>query len=875
MKLRTSKHPFRISIAIRLLSYLLLAGIVPLAVMGLSAFDISRRIIVHQAGEFHLQQISDLRAYLGFYADQIESLSANVAGNEEIGQALRAHEDKGAGDSYAALNTHAQIGYVLNGYVRVKGLVSIDLFSVDGKHFHVGDTLDIGDVDLQSVQKMFNEVRASATPVNWRGIEDNLNRTSTQKKVLAVTRAVRHFDPQTGTTEVVGLLVINLDMNVVVSSFLEDARTLEHLNLMLVDRAGRFIYHSDATRIGQQATPGFLDRLKEGQPIQMLRLDGEEVVLAFVPDTRTGGGIIGTLPRSVLTAPINALIYAGMALLVICLAVIGLLAWRFARHVVAPVRDVSRGFSSLQARPEAIPSALPIPTYMDEIADMVLGFNRHLDLLNDQRVAARQLVEARQAAEAANQAKSRFLATMSHEIRTPMNGILGMAQLLLQRQISDAERLEYSRTIFDSGQTLLTLLNDILDLSKVEAGKLTLEMTEFDPARVLRDIQTLFSDVARKKGLVLTAGWKGNAAHRYRGDPHRLSQMLSNLVGNAIKFTAKGSVDVEAREIECAGKVAMIEFSVSDTGLGIPADKLALLFKPFSQADSSTTRQFGGTGLGLSIVRNLAELMGGSAGVESDDGKGSRFWFRIRAEVLESAQTAQPAGDVPVGPDALSVPRRFTGRVLLVDDVRTNRMVAGTMLRKMGLEVVEAEDGAQAVDKVQQGSAFDLVLMDIQMPVMDGYAATQRIRAWEGETGQPPRTIVALTAGAFEEDRQQALDTGMNDFLAKPFSVDALRGLLFRHLVGRQEPEVQADQPSPLLDMDKVEALVVELMPLLAQGKFKSVRKFKELQRLVGGTALEDELAEAVSALANLDFETVFEQLVLVGEAHGRSWRAT
>ena len=319
----------------------------------------------------------------------------------------------------------------------------------------------------------------------------------------------------------------------------------------------------------------------------------------------------------------------------------------------------------------------------------------------------------------------------------------------------------------------------------------------------------------------------------------------------------------------------MIEFSVSDTGLGIPADKLALLFKPFSQADSSTTRQFGGTGLGLSIVRNLSELMGGSAGVESDDGKGSRFWFRIRAEVLESAQAAQPAGDVPVGPDALSVPRRFTGRVLLVDDVRTNRMVAGTMLRKMGLEVVEAEDGAQAVDKVQQGSAFDLVLMDIQMPVMDGYAATQRIRAWEGETGQQPRTIVALTAGAFEEDRQQALDTGMNDFLAKPFSVDALRGLLFRHLGGRQEPEVQPDQPSPLLDMDKVEALVVELIPLLAQGKFKSVRKFKELQRLISGTALEDELAEAVSALANLDFETVFEQLVLVGEAHGRSWRAT
>ena len=875
MNLRMSERPFRISIAIRLLSYLLLAGIVPLAVMGLSAFDISRRIIVHQAGEFHLQQISDLRAYLGFYAEQIESLSANVAGNEEIGQALRAREEKGAADSYSALNTHAQIGYVLNGYVRVKGLVSIDLFSVDGKHFHVGDTLDVGDVDLQSVQKMFNEVRASATPVNWRGIEDNLNRTSTQKKVLAVTRAVRHFDPQTGATEVVGLLVINLDMNVVISSFLEDARTLEHLNLMLVDRAGRFIYHSDATRIGQQATPGFLDRLKEGKPIQMLRLDGEEVVLAFVPDTRTGGGIIGTLPRSVLTAPINALIYAGIALLVVCLAVIGLLAWRFARHVVVPVRDVSKGFSSLQVHPEAIPSALPIPPYMDEIAEMVLGFNRHLDVLNDQRVAARQLVEARQAAEAANQAKSRFLATMSHEIRTPMNGILGMAQLLLQRLISDAERLEYSRTIFESGQNLLALLNDILDLSKVEAGKLTLEMTDFDPARVMHDIQTLFSDVARKKGLTLATSWGGSPGRLYRGDPHRLSQMLSNLVGNAIKFTAQGSVNVEAREVESSGKVVVIEFSVSDTGLGIPEDKLALLFKPFSQADSSTTRQFGGTGLGLSIVRNLAELMGGSAGVESNEGKGSRFWFRIRAEVQDSVSVVRPASEAFTGVEVLSTQRKFNGHVLLVDDVRTNRIVAGTMLRKMGLEVVEAEDGAQAVEKVQQFGSFDLVLMDIQMPVMDGYAATRRIRDWESESGQPPRTIVALTAGAFEEDRQQALDTGMNDFLAKPFSVDALRGLLFRHLGGLPSEEALPAESPTILDMDKVDALIAELMPLLAQGKFKSVRKFKELQRLVGGTALEDELAEAVSALANLDFEAVFEQLLRVGEAHGRSWRAS
>jgi len=256
------------------------------------------------------------------------------------------------------------------------------------------------------------------------------------------------------------------------------------------------------------------------------------------------------------------------------------------------------------------------------------------------RVDITELMHAKEAAEAANRAKSRFLATMSHEIRTPLNGVLGMAQLLLAPQVSDAERLDYARTILDSGQTLLSLLNEILDLSKVESGKLRLEQGSIEPAQLLHETQALYSAGALEKRLVLAAHWQGPAGRRYRGDALRLRQMLSNLVSNALKFTEQGRIEVTAVEVETAdgsdGK-AVLEFSVADTGIGIPADKLDLLFKPFSQIENGPSRNFGGTGLGLSIVASLARLMEGEAGVDSTPGLGSRFWFRVGMETLDDA----------------------------------------------------------------------------------------------------------------------------------------------------------------------------------------------------------------------------------------------
>jgi len=421
----------------------------------------------------------------------------------------------------------------------------------------------------------------------------------------------------------------------------------------------------------------------------------------------------------------------------------------------------------LELRTERLPDGGAVRTFTD---------------ITERRRTERALAAARDAAEAAGRARSEFLAVMSHEIRTPMNGIIGVAGLLQDMPLGGTEK-HYVRIILDSGQHLLQLINDILDFSRLDAGRLDLEEQAFDVREVLRDSIELLSAEATAKGLPLGLDVADEVPARAVGDAHRLRQVLLNLIGNGIKFTAAGTVRVGVRLLRGEGATVRLGFSVIDTGIGIAPEALGKLFTEFTQVDSSISRRFGGSGLGLAICRRLVERMGGTIGVESVPGAGSTFQFDVLLTL--------PRGDVvrKVPPMAASAVVTITARrVLIAEDNATNRLVATRMLERMGHRVEAVENGRDAVAAVQRGG-FDLVLMDVMMPEMDGLAATEAIRALSGALGRIP--IIGLTANAMVADQERCLAAGMTHFETKPISAARLGAVIAQVLEAAAAPPVQ------------------------------------------------------------------------------------
>jgi PAS domain S-box-containing protein len=415
----------------------------------------------------------------------------------------------------------------------------------------------------------------------------------------------------------------------------------------------------------------------------------------------------------------------------------------------------------------------------------------HADI-TEQKQLEDSLRSLKEQADAANQAKSDFLANMSHEIRTPMNAVIGATQLLaMGAPLTDKQRKLVS-VLKESANAMMALLNDFLDLSKIESGNIQFDHVQFDARHVVAEVVQILGVQAEAKGLILEQINECACINErlFVGDPTRIRQLLLNLCGNAVKFTEQGSVSVE---ISCRPtsnpKVEELTFAIRDTGIGIPADKLTAIFGKFEQGDTTVTRKFGGAGLGLAIVKALVDAMDGTIDVQSEIARGSTF--TVRLPLRRAPATAQAANDADLAMSAtVAAPR-----ILLVEDIPANVMIAQHYLDEFGFKYEAVGDGAQALAKIVAGETFDAILMDIQMPVMDGREATRRIRAFEHETGRTPHQIIAVTAHAMADDRDKCLAAGMDDYLSKPFETKVLEQKLIRAIaLSRKSSALILDQ---------------------------------------------------------------------------------
>ncbi len=579
-------------------------------------------------------------------------------------------------------------------------------------------------------------------------------------------------------------------------AIVEKTRGLTVVKVKIYDLSGRTVFSSEARQIGEDksANAGFR-RARDGHPASEIshrdrfsafeqQIENRDLVSSYIPVRRAPEAPVEavfevyddvTPHLEHIARTQREIVGAVVFLLALLYGVLFLIVRHADRLIRRQALMLEQHVDALRESHETLEHRVNARTHALAVANRSLS-----DEVETRQRIAQELAAARDRAEAASQAKSRFVANMSHEIRTPMIGVLGMTELLLASPLSP-EQAELARQAMASGQQMMAVINEILDFAKIEYGKIEIESIAFEPRTLLEETRDALASLARAKGLDLVIDVDPALPARLIGDPTRIRQVLLNLGSNAVKFTERGVIRIEVRPERREAPGAQTDsaavtpgmpvvFAVQDTGIGIDPTARERLFLPFSQADDSTTRRFGGTGLGLAICRELVDRMGGEIGVDSESGAGSRFWFRLPLGVASAAEPARAAAAPKTDLDAPAAALApLNARVLLAEDHPINQAVARKMLASLGCQVQVAGDGQAALAAFREGD-FDLVLMDCQMPVMDGFEATREIRAWEAlHAGGRRVPIIALTANAMAQDRQACLDAGMDGHLGKPY----------------------------------------------------------------------------------------------------------
>ncbi len=603
----------------------MLLSIIPLLILGAISNYTANAVINKEIGNLSVQLMSEKTNHLEMFAEEIESLIANVSGVDDIKNAIKSPNSQESG--YNNLATQAKIGYILSNYKNIKGLVSLDIFTKGGSHYHVGDTLDIKQIDTELLNRLYEEAEVSGESIYWAGIEDNVNLNSQTEKVITTVKLIKMLDEDTYQEKIIGLLMVNYDVNTLYQMFHDN--TDQGMHFVIVDGKNRIVYYDDILKIGTAVNAEFLSQTSIDNGSFSWNINGEDSLVTFERSKLTNWRLINYMPKNYIVDKTRVINHATMWVLLFCFIVVGLIAYVFTVSIVIPVKSVTNQFVQIRHGLFDMSTRLPI-NRQDEIGELNQGFNTFVDTLEEINRNQEDLRVAKEAAESANRLKDEFLANVSHEIRTPMNAIVGYTSML-KDHIQDENGQKYLNSILKAGNTLVSLINDILDISKIEVGKIELNVEQFRIRRLIDEIQSVFLWSVQEKGIALNILIDPEIPEVMLMDEMRTRQILFNLIGNAVKFTDHGMVEVSVKMIrhqEMSDKVDL-EIAVNDTGIGIPSDQQLEIFEPFKQMNGQSNKRYGGTGLGLSISKRLTEIMGGTITLSSEPMYGSTFTVTI------------------------------------------------------------------------------------------------------------------------------------------------------------------------------------------------------------------------------------------------------
>ena len=769
------------SLAFTLALYFSLASILPLLALGFLSDYVARSVIQQMAIYSNQALVTAQRDYLDVTFQEIESLIINISGVDEIKSAI--DDSLISPDEYTRLATHARIGYILSGYSGVKGLVSLDIFTPGGAHYHVGDTLNVQNINKPLLDQMSRSVASSDRLVTWLGVEDNINSNSAFAKVITASRLIQLVDPLTYKANPGALLLVNYSIDSLYDHF-SSLSNGPGAYFMVVDGSNQIVYHPDRANIGQKISDDLMQKINSG--VDTIDLNGETLLVRHAQSTVNGWLVVSLVPYKNLTASADTIRLVSLLTLGVSFIFILLMFWIVSRNVVRPLELITESFQKIQSG--TFDWQLRLDEHRkDEIGELMRWFNMFIGSTEAKNQAELELVKAKEAAETANRAKSDFLAVMSHEIRTPMNGVLGLTYLALQTELDDKQR-DYLTHIQASGEALLGIINDILDFSKIEAGKLDIEAVDFDLDEVLQGLANLVTFRAQEKKLELVFNTAPDVPRLLVGDPSRLRQILLNLVGNAIKYTDAGQVMLKITLQQIDAARAVLEFSVTDTGIGMTPEQVSGLFQSFSQADTSISRRFGGTGLGLAISQRLANMMGGEIQVQSQFKKGSTFSVSL-------SFARQPGkGDAAY----VSPPELQGRRVLVVAGQADSLEFLKTTLKAFSLQVTAvptAEEALALLANPTRSRPIDLVLLDWNLAGrLQGIEVAQRIQ----QSANQPRPAVLLLVNS-EDHLRQAASKSLSGLLMKPVT----RSGLFDAVIKQLGPRAANQAPArPQISLD-------------------------------------------------------------------------